>query len=175
MPVEARERDLVEVDQPEPADAGAQQRRGRVRADAAEPDDDDEGGRELALASGAEKLPVAGELLLDDLVVFVKEELCGDGWRGAGGAVAVAVAVAAGRCRQTPSRCSIDFLIVVVRIRIQNRGLDGDGRRDPGSQRDLGRSLASASARGKQFLREPAAARRGDRKGEASESGSGSD
>lgn len=71
VPVQARQRDLVEVDQPQRRDAGARQRRGRMRAHAAAADDDDERGAQAVEAVGGEEHAVARELLEDQFRVEV--------------------------------------------------------------------------------------------------------
>lgn len=67
--VQRREGDLVKVDEPEAADAGAEQHVRAVRADAAQPHDHDERVRDLLLALETEELDVPRELLGDDVVV----------------------------------------------------------------------------------------------------------
>lgn len=57
---------LIKVNQPQPPHARAQQVVRRVRPDAAQPDDDDQGVGQGGLPVPPQELDVAGQLLADD-------------------------------------------------------------------------------------------------------------
>lgn len=84
MPVQATQRDLVEVDQPQLRDAGPSERGCGVAADAATADHDHERVAQLIEAFGREEDAVPGQLLEYQLIVEVaglgtsREFLCSD-------------------------------------------------------------------------------------------------
>lgn len=153
MPVEARKRHLVEVDEPEPPDAGPKERGRGVRADATEPDDDDERVGKQGLAAGAEELPIARELLPDDLV-----SLEGGDERGGGLGAGEACRRRSGsrfcccfcrrRRRRAPSRCLLFTIVAIVAIAFVifsfgiGRCCSGYGGGDPEAERDFFHDLS---------------------------------